>query len=91
VYVPVYKTKGHICPARQQFIWIARVREGWATKKEIYILTPDGTKLDVEKRRCDPFVYEMKGRGHTHSIKAKQAMATKCPLSDKSGYAYTHV
>jgi hypothetical protein len=28
-----HKTKGHICPAQQPFIWIARVREGWATKK----------------------------------------------------------
>jgi hypothetical protein len=28
-----HKTKGHICLAQQPFIWIARVREGWATKK----------------------------------------------------------
>jgi hypothetical protein len=27
-----HKTKGHICPAQQPFIWIARVREGWAKK-----------------------------------------------------------
>jgi hypothetical protein len=31
-YFPQYG-KGHICPAQQPFIWIARVREGWATKK----------------------------------------------------------
>jgi hypothetical protein len=33
--IPTYvlKLKGHICPAQQPFIWIARVREGWATKK----------------------------------------------------------
>jgi hypothetical protein len=31
--IPNGQKSGHICPAQQPFIWIARVREGWATKK----------------------------------------------------------
>jgi hypothetical protein len=31
-----HKTNGHICPAQQPFIWIAKVQEGWATKKTFH-------------------------------------------------------